>query len=331
MHRQVLVLRWGLGLGRPKRQRLDGIMLLHRRVVGQLSDGCWSTGKDKEGLDERCPATQNHATHVSLPNHMLKHHIRPKWKNNAPLFSRRSLHQQSKGEEPRYPHKASKTGPQDSQAHGSEINVKTATQQHHNEPTIASLVDYLPLGMQPYGRLVRLDRPWGSMLLLWPCFWSTALAAQPLGSLPDIKLLGLFATGSFVMRGAGCIINDMWDVEFDRNVERTKSRPLASGELSMTQASVFLGGNLLAGLGVLISLPHTEYCVKLGMMAMPLVVAYPLMKRYTHYPQLVLGLTFNWGALMGWAAVHGTLDGGWSAVLPLYASGVAWTLVYDTL
>jgi 4-hydroxybenzoate polyprenyltransferase len=133
------------------------------------------------------------------------------------------------------------------------------------------------------------------------------------------------------MRGAGCTINDMWDADFDRHVERTKSRPLASGELSMTQATAFLAAQLSVGLGVLLSLPHMEFCFMVGAASLPLVVAYPLMKRYTNWPQLVLGMTFNWGALMGWAATHGSLMDGLSIVGPLYASGITWTLVYDTL
>uniref|UniRef100_A0A6U3UIB2 4-hydroxybenzoate polyprenyltransferase, mitochondrial n=1 Tax=Ditylum brightwellii TaxID=49249 RepID=A0A6U3UIB2_9STRA len=186
----------------------------------------------------------------------------------------------------------------------------------------------LPTSLQPYAKLARMDKPIGTMLLLWPCFWSTAIAA-PAGSLPDLKLLGLFTVGSFVMRGAGCTINDMWDSDFDKSVSRTKTRPLASGELTHHQASKFLLAQLTTGLGVLLSLPHLEYCFVLGASSLPLVFSYPLMKRYTNWPQLVLGLTFNWGAFMGWAATHGSLD--YSVVLPLYASGVTWTLVYDTL
>ena len=128
-------------------------------------------------------------------------------------------------------------------------------------------------------------------------------------------------------RSAGCTINDLWDRDLDRRVARTKERPLASGELGTTQAIAFLGGQLTLGLGVLLSL-NTE-CIKLGFAVMPLVVAYPLMKRYTDWPQAVLGLTFNWGAIMGWAAVHGSAS--WEHVLPLYGAGVCWTLVYDTL
>eukprot|EP00591_Stephanopyxis_turris_P010412 CAMPEP_0195526236 /NCGR_PEP_ID=MMETSP0794_2-20130614/27175_1 /TAXON_ID=515487 /ORGANISM="Stephanopyxis turris, Strain CCMP 815" /LENGTH=396 /DNA_ID=CAMNT_0040656869 /DNA_START=51 /DNA_END=1241 /DNA_ORIENTATION=- len=206
---------------------------------------------------------------------------------------------------------------------------KPATSSPPPAPTNTNtFVDHLPKDMQPYAKLARMDKPWGSMLLLWPCFWSTALAAD-YGCYPDMQLLGLFTVGAFVMRGAGCTINDMWDAKYDSRVERTKTRPLASGELTHTQATVFLAAQLSIGLGVLSSLPHTLYCIKWGMASMPLVIAYPLMKRYTNWPQLVLGMTFNWGAFMGWAAVHGDLD--WRVILPLYGSGVTWTIVYDTI
>lgn len=192
----------------------------------------------------------------------------------------------------------------------------------------SSFVDSLPKGIQPYLRLTRVDKPIGTLLLLWPCWWSTAIAASP-GEFPDLKLLTLFGVGAFSMRGAGCIINDMWDREYDRKVARTKTRPLASGELSMMQATGLLGLHLGGGLGVLLNLPHTEYCFLLSTASLPLVAVYPLMKRYTNWPQLVLGLTFNWGAFVGWAAAHGSLC--LPAVLPLYLSGVSWTIVYDTL
>ncbi len=161
---------------------------------------------------------------------------------------------------------------------------------------------------------------------MWPCFWSTALAA-PLGALPDPVLLAKFAVGAFVMRGAGCTINDLWDRDFDKHVERTKNRPLANGDVTVTQAVGFLGLQLSLGLGVLLSFDVNS--ILLGCLSMPLVVAYPAMKRFTNWPQLVLGLTFNWGALMGWTAVHGELS--LAHTLPLYLSGVCWTLVYDTL
>jgi 4-hydroxybenzoate polyprenyltransferase len=149
------------------------------------------------------------------------------------------------------------------------------------------------------------------------------------GHLPDPMLLALFGTGAFVMRGAGCTINDVWDADLDRQVARTQSRPLAAGHLTTTQATTFLAAQLTAGLGVLLSLPHTWYCFQWGCASLPLVALYPATKRFFAYPQVVLGLTFNWGAIMGWAAVHGSID--WSIVGPLYGSGVTWTILYDTL
>jgi 4-hydroxybenzoate polyprenyltransferase len=198
-----------------------------------------------------------------------------------------------------------------------------------SDPPILTWVDsYLPVQWQPYARLARADKPIGTWLLLWPCFWSTAVAA-PAGSLPDIKLLALFASGAFVMRGAGCTINDIWDRDVDAQVARTADRPLASGDVSVPQAVGFLAAQLTTGLAVLLSLPHTWYCFQWGAASLPLVGIYPAMKRFFPYPQLVLGLTFNWGAWMGWAAVHGSID--YSVIAPLYVSGVTWTLLYDTI
>ena len=196
-----------------------------------------------------------------------------------------------------------------------------------SEPSIHN-ISYLPESFHPYAHLSRLDKPIGTYLLLHPCLWSTALAS-PLGTYPDLSLCAMFGIGAFVMRGAGCTINDMWDARYDREVERTKSRPLASGVLNYRQATAWLALQLTAGLGVLVSLPNVEQCFLWGVASLPLVATYPLMKRYTDYPQVVLGMTFNWGAIMGWVAVRGDID--WSVVGPLYASGVAWTLVYDTL
>jgi 4-hydroxybenzoate polyprenyltransferase len=207
-------------------------------------------------------------------------------------------------------------------------------QKHHaksdaSDPPILTWVDdYLPTKFQPYARLARMDKPIGTWLLLWPCFWSTAIAA-PAGQFPDPYLLGIFTAGAFIMRGAGCTINDMWDQDFDKRVRRTASRPLALGDLTQTQALAFLAVQLSAGLGVLVSLPNTMYSFVWGASSLPLVVVYPLMKRYTNWPQLVLGLTFNWGAWMGWAATHGSMD--YSVIGPLYFSGVTWTMVYDTI
>eukprot|EP00943_MAST-04B_sp_MAST-4B-sp1_P003865 g3865.t1 len=185
---------------------------------------------------------------------------------------------------------------------------------------------HMPAPMVPYLKLIRIDRPIGTMLLLWPCTWSISLAATQTHTLPDIKLLTLFGVGAFVMRGAGCTINDMWDKDFDKDVERTKNRPLASGRITPFRALTFLGCQLSLGLGVLLQL--NQYCLILGASSLALVVSYPFFKRITHYPQAVLGLAFNWGALLGWAAVHESCD--WAIVLPLYTAGISWTMVYDT-
>ena len=144
-----------------------------------------------------------------------------------------------------------------------------------------------------------------------------------------MQLLALFTVGAVAMRGAGCTINDWWDQDLDRSVARTATRPLAAGDLSTRDALAFLALQLSVGLAVLLSLPHTWYCFQWGCLSLPLVALYPATKRFFPYPQAVLGLTFNWGAIMGFAAVHGYVD--YSIVAPLYFSGVTWTLVYDTL
>uniref|UniRef100_V5H9C4 4-hydroxybenzoate polyprenyltransferase, mitochondrial n=2 Tax=Ixodes ricinus TaxID=34613 RepID=V5H9C4_IXORI len=188
------------------------------------------------------------------------------------------------------------------------------------------LVHMAPTTLQPYLRLMRADKPIGTWLLMWPGAWSISLASQA-GCLPDLKLLALFGAGAFLMRGAGCTINDMWDRNIDSKVERTKYRPLAADQLSMFDALVFTGGQL--GLSTLILLQLNWYSIVLGASSVILVTLYPAMKRITYWPQLTLGLTINWGALLGWAAVHGSCD--WSVVLPLYAASLCWTLIYDTI
>jgi len=130
---------------------------------------------------------------------------------------------------------------------------------------------YVPNAVQPYARLARMDKPIGTLLLLWPCWWSTALAAQLPHELADPKLLALFGVGAFIMRGAGCTINDMWDADFDRRVARTRSRPLANGDLTHAQAWGFLGVQLMGGLAILLSLPHTLYCFQVGATSLPMV------------------------------------------------------------
>ena len=182
-----------------------------------------------------------------------------------------------------------------------------------------------PAGARPYLRLARMDRPVGTWLLLWPCWWSTALAAGGAGW-PDPVLLALFAVGALAMRGAGCTYNDIVDRDIDARVERTRSRPLPSGQVGVGRAWAFLVGQCLIGLAVLAT--FNPFAIALGIAALVPVAVYPFMKRITYWPQAVLGLTFNWGALMGWAAVHGHL--GWPAVV-LYAGCVFWTLGYDTV
>lgn len=181
----------------------------------------------------------------------------------------------------------------------------------------------VPSAARPYLRLARLDRPIGTWLLLFPCWWSAALAAD---RWPDPWLMLLFAVGAVVMRGAGCTVNDILDRKFDAMVERTRTRPIPSGQVSVRQALVFLAFQLLVGLAVLLHFNLTA--VALGVLSLVLVFTYPLMKRITWWPQAFLGLTFNWGALMGWAVVRDGLD--WPA-LALYAAGIVWTLGYDTI
>ena len=182
-----------------------------------------------------------------------------------------------------------------------------------------------PLFLRPLLKLGRFDRPIGAWLLLWPCWWGVALAA-PQGTYPDFRLLALFALGAFAMRSAGCAFNDIVDRDYDNRVDRTEARPLASGQISLREAILFLILMCLLGLVVLMQL--NKYTIILGVASLVLVAIYPFMKRITYWPQLFLGLTFNWGALMGWTAVTGSLS--LEPVL-LYVAGVFWTLGYDTI
>ena len=181
----------------------------------------------------------------------------------------------------------------------------------------------MPPRLRPFVALARLDRPVGVWLLLWPCLWAIGLASD---GLPDIALLLLFTVGAFVMRAAGCTLNDIFDRDFDARVARTRARPLPSGAIGVRGAVAFLAVLLGAGLAILLQL--NLFAILLGAGSLLLVVVYPLMKRITYWPQAFLGLTFNYGALLGWAAVAG--DIGWPAGL-LYAGGIAWTLGYDTI
>ena len=181
----------------------------------------------------------------------------------------------------------------------------------------------MPPRARPYLRLMRIDRPIGWWLLLFPCWWSVALAAD---GWPDARLMILFAAGAVIMRGAGCVLNDIADRNFDARVARTQTRPIASGEISVRQAIVFLG--VLLALGLLILIQLNPFAVLVGAASLALVAVYPFAKRITYWPQAVLGLTFNWGALLGWAAVRDELS---PPAIALYAAGVFWTLGYDTI
>jgi 4-hydroxybenzoate polyprenyltransferase len=184
-----------------------------------------------------------------------------------------------------------------------------------------------PSWSRPYLRLARFDRPIGSWLLLMPCWWSAALAA---GVARDISQLAfvvvLFFIGAFVMRGAGCTWNDITDRDLDARVERTRSRPIPAGQVSATQAFVFLVVQALIGLAVL--LQFNRFAVMTGIASLVIVAVYPFMKRITWWPQVVLGLAFSWGALMGFAVVLGRID---LTALALYAGSIAWVFGYDTI
>ncbi len=184
-----------------------------------------------------------------------------------------------------------------------------------------------PSWLRPYLRLARLDRPIGSWLLLIPCWWSSALAAVAAHARgPSLVHIVLFFIGAFAMRGAGCTWNDIVDRRLDAGVERTRSRPIPSGQVSVLQAAMFLLLQALVGLAVLLS--FNGFTIALGIASLAIVVVYPFMKRITYWPQIVLGLAFSWGALMGWAAAFGSLA---PAPLLLYAGSIAWVIGYDTI
>jgi 4-hydroxybenzoate polyprenyltransferase len=184
---------------------------------------------------------------------------------------------------------------------------------------------YLPAWARPYGRLARWDRPIGTWLLMLPCWWSAALGSGE--NWPNlIGWMALFGIGAIAMRGAGCTWNDIVDRKIDAQVERTRNRPLPAGELKLRDALVWMALQSLVGVAILFKLNKVAGGVAL--LSVAIVAIYPTMKRFTSWPQAVLGLAFNWGALVGYAAVTGKLS--WATVA-LYWGGVAWTLVYDTI
>ena len=184
----------------------------------------------------------------------------------------------------------------------------------------------LPPYFRPYARLARIDRPIGTWLLLLPCWWGSALATATEMQGPNLWHFMLFSIGAIVMRSAGCTWNDILDRNYDGLVARTATRPIPSGAVSVRQALVFLILQLLSGLAVLST--FNPMTIAVGTASLILIAIYPLMKRITYWPQVFLGLTFNWGALVGWTAITGSLD---APALWLYAAGIAWTLGYDTI
>jgi len=191
---------------------------------------------------------------------------------------------------------------------------------------------YAPSSFRPYLRLARADRPIGSWLLLLPCWWSSALAAVQVAhdsggaAWPSVWHLILFAIGTVAMRGAGCTWNDIVDRDLDMQVARTRSRPIPSGQVSVGAAAAFLA--LQALVGLLVLLQFNGFAIATGFASLGIVAAYPFAKRFTYWPQVVLGLAFSWGALMGWTAAFGMLE---APALILYAGAISWVIAYDTI
>ena len=179
---------------------------------------------------------------------------------------------------------------------------------------------------RPYLRLARLDRPIGSWLLLMPCWWSAGLAGMRVEQFPSLWHIVLFFIGAFAMRGAGCTWNDLVDRNLDGLVERTRSRPIPSGQVTVAEATAFMLAQALIGLLVL--LQFNRFTVITGLCSLAVVAIYPFMKRITYWPQVVLGLAFSYGALMGWPAAFGRLD--WPAIV-LYLGSISWVIGYDTI
>ena len=208
-----------------------------------------------------------------------------------------------------------------------EANLKSGALAQVADATGTWVDTHAPLWSRPYLRLARLDRPIGSWLLLLPCWWSAALAAALARDVSRLPLiLVLFLVGAFVMRGAGCTWNDITDRDLDAKVERTRSRPIPAGQVGVRQALAFLVAQALAGLVVL--LQFNRFAILTGIASLAIVAVYPFMKRITWWPQVVLGLAFSWGALMGFAVILGQIG---LPALFLYAGSIAWVIGYDTV
>lgn len=194
-------------------------------------------------------------------------------------------------------------------------------------PTFCELKKRIVSNARPYILLGRFNRPIGTALTLLPACWSINIATAELGSgLPDPMLMTTFAIGAIVMRSGGCIVNDILDRNFDSQVARTKTRPIASGIVPVNTAVAFLFVNSIAALSCLLQL--NLYTQALGCSSVLMVALYPLMKRFTYFPQVWLGITFNWGILLGWSSVLESLH---PAAFSLYTASIFWTLIYDTI
>jgi 4-hydroxybenzoate polyprenyltransferase len=215
-----------------------------------------------------------------------------------------------------------------------------ATAPLHSEPAYipptSGILAVLPKSWVPYAELIRIDKPTGTYYLFFPCLFSTFMAAplvSPMAS--PLSVIGtsfLFFAGALIMRGAGCAINDLWDRNLDPHVARTRLRPIARRAITPFKGLVFTGVQLLAGLAVLLQFPTS--CLFYGIPSLLFVASYPLAKRITYYPQFVLGLTFSWGAIMGFPALGVDLLSNTAALTAaglLYTSNVAWTVLYDMI
>ncbi|EJW21366.1 hypothetical protein IMCC14465_11620 [alpha proteobacterium IMCC14465] len=188
---------------------------------------------------------------------------------------------------------------------------------------------FLPTPLIPYARLARLDRPIGSWLLFWPCLWGVWLAQLETGRIPlsqTLYMAVLFALGAIVMRGAGCTYNDIVDRDYDGKVERSRNRPLPAGQITVKQAWAFLIAQCLIGLSVL--LQFNMPTIALGVLSLAPIAIYPFMKRFTWWPQLFLGIAFNWGVWMGYTALAGEIS---IAAALVYVAAIFWTVGYDTI
>jgi 4-hydroxybenzoate polyprenyltransferase len=219
---------------------------------------------------------------------------------------------------------------------GSSVQQQASLAPAVYSPPQTGVIAYLPQSWIPYAELIRLDKPTGTYYLFFPCLFSTLLAAPlvtPMASpLEILATTGLFFSGALIMRGAGCTINDLWDRDFDPHVTRTRFRPIARGAVTPQKAVIYTGFQLLAGLAVLVQFPLQ--CLWYGIPSLLFVATYPLAKRVTNYPQAVLGLTFSWGAMMGFPALGVDLlsePAALASAAALYSSCVAWTVLYDMI